>query len=759
MTGVPGVTLALEVNPVSIDLGTGAAVAVPALRLTGQLRGSGGPLLPAVTGPAGLSVEIGGLDAGFALDAARRPTLVLQARSATVGASQFAVLDLSSPDALAAAAQDVVAGAATSLLRNLGPAAVAAGVLLGLADPPGGPVLPKVDPVRLLSDPLGALRTYWDAALTAGQAEVQALLGVLRDAVADATQSAVPVTGTGTAGDPWLLPLTTGAGLGMSYEGGVLSAVLAGSAGTGDLAGTGIAATLTAQVRIADLGLAGPHAGRAAFLPGVSGELRFTHAGGGPLTLGAPPVALTATAAGIGITWSTGSALSAPAGAAGLRVVPVAEGVALLTPAGQIALPELGPGAAAALAGEAWAAVEALVAAGAAALASAAGATWPLTVVNALGWGSPRPGTPTLSGPYLSLAALVADPAAALRAEAAALADVTEGASGLLTLLDVLAELAGTPVARLGSGQALDPWRLPLLGDAADAAAGAMPALFATVEPAGPEGPATLLQQGVAGWQPGDPDLAPETLISALATEAGLDTDLADLLAGRGDVLTGLDDLTQRWLGTDGLVTLPGTGLPDGVTGHQVPDLAHPTPLAVLDLAAVDGLARPGGRSHRGAHRRGRAGAAGGAGRARRGRRPGGRSRPGPDRGRPAPASFGPPSAADPTGLWTVALGPRGACPAGHRRPGRGGRADRPAGRGAARPGGGGRRPGAGRGPRRGRAPGRPRGDRAGRGRRGGHCRDAVVTGQRGHPGPAARGGDPAAAGRARPGGGPGRAG
>ena len=164
--------------------------------------------------------------------------------------------------------------------------------------------------------------------------------------------------------------------------------------------------------------------------------------------------------------------------------MPVAEGVALLTPAGQIALPELGPGAAAALAGEAWAAVEALVAAGAGALASAAGATWPLTVVNALGWGSPRPGTGTLSGPYLSLAALVADPAAALRAEAAALADVTEGASGLLTLLDVLAELAGTPVARLGSGQALDPWRLPLLGDAADAAAGAMPALFATVEPA-----------------------------------------------------------------------------------------------------------------------------------------------------------------------------------------------------------------------------------------------------------------------------------
>ena len=283
-------------------------------------------------------------------------------------------------------------------------------------------------------------------------------------------------------------------------------------------------------------------------------------------------------------------------------------------------------------------------------------------MVNALGWGSPRPGTGTLSGPYLSLAALVADPAAALRAEAAALADVTEGAGGLLTLLDVLAELAGTPVARLGSGQALDPWRLPLLGDAADAAAGAMPALFATVEPAGPAGPATLLQQGVAGWQPGDPDLAPDTLISALATEAGLDPDLADLLAGRGDVLTGLGDLTQRWLGTDGLVTLPGTGLPDGVTAHQIPDLAHPTPLGALDLAAVDGLA----------------GAAAAAtvvhiavvapGLPVVLAAPGTGGGPAADHaldltaaGRP-PASFGPPPAADPTGLWTVALGPRGAC-------------------------------------------------------------------------------------------------
>ena len=666
VTGAPGVTLALEADPVSIDLGTGVAVAVPALRLTGQLRGSsGGPLLPAVTGPAGLSVEIDGLDAGFALDPARRPTLVLQALNATVGASQFAVLDLSSPDALAAAAQDAVAGAAGSLLRNLGPAAVAAGILLGLSDPPGGPALPKIDPVRLLSDPLGAVRAYWDAALTAGQAEVQALLEVLRDAVADATQSAVPVSGTGTASDPWLLPLTTGANLSVRYADGVLAAGLAGTVGTGDLAGTGVAATLTAQVQIAELGLSGAHAGRGR-IPARGQRRAAVHQGG---RRRADP----GRAAG-GAHRDRGRdrrhlehrdraghpVRDAEPGRAADRAGD--PGVALLTPAGQIALPELGPGTVAALADEMWAAVEQLVAAGAAVLAGTAWTTWPLTVVNALGWGSTRPGTGGLSGPYLSLADLVADPAAALRAEAVALADVTGGAGGLLTLLSVLAELAGAPVARLGSGQALDPWRLPLLGDAVDAAAGAMPALFATVEPTGPEGPATLLQQGVASWQPGDPDLAPETLISALATEAGLDPDLADLLTGRGDMLTGLDDLTQRWLGTDGLVTLPGTGLPDGVTGHLIPDLAHPTPLGALDLAAVDGLAGAAAAAtvvHIAVVAPGlpvvlaAAGADGG---------------PAADHaldltaaGR-APASFGPPSVTDPAGLWTVALGPRAVC-------------------------------------------------------------------------------------------------
>ena len=98
------------------------------------------------------------------------------------------------------------------------------------------------------------------------------------------------------------------------------------------------------------------------------------------------------------------------------------------------------------------------------------------------------------------------------------------------------------------------------------------------------------------------------------------------------------------------------------MTGHLVPDLAHPTPLGALDLAAVDGLAGAARRSHRGAYRvvapglpvvLAAAGADGG---------------PAADHaldltaaGR-APASFGPPSVADPAGLWTVALGPRAVC-------------------------------------------------------------------------------------------------
>ena len=366
VTGAPGVTLALEVDPVSIDLGTGAAVAVPALRLTGQLRGSGGPLLPAVTGPAGLSVEIGGLDAGFALDAARRPTLVLQARSATVGASQFAVLDLSSPDALAAAAQDVVAGAATSLLRNLGPAAVAAGVLLGLADPPGrprtaqgrpGPAAQR--PARRAQRVLGRGahgrpgRGAGAARGPAGRRRRRHPVGRAGDRDRDGSQPVAAAT-------------DDRCGPGISYR-GRRAVGRPGGLGRDRRPGRdghrGHADRPGARCRAGAIRAARRAGRRSCRAPAAScGSL---YAGGGPLTLGAPPVALTATAAGIGVTWSTGSALTAPAGTPGLRVVPVAEGVALLTPAGQIALPELGFRDRGGARREAWAAVEALVVAGA----------------------------------------------------------------------------------------------------------------------------------------------------------------------------------------------------------------------------------------------------------------------------------------------------------------------------------------------------------------------------------------------------------
>ena len=135
-SGASGVELALDIDPVVLDLGTGAAVALPRLAATVRIAAPSGPLL--VGGSArGLSIGVGSLEAGLSLDAARRPKLVLTAFDADVGATHFDVLDLSSPEALAAAAEDVVGDAAALLLEQLGPAGDAVAVLIGLAEPPG----------------------------------------------------------------------------------------------------------------------------------------------------------------------------------------------------------------------------------------------------------------------------------------------------------------------------------------------------------------------------------------------------------------------------------------------------------------------------------------------------------------------------------------------------------------------------------------------------------------------------------------------
>jgi hypothetical protein len=567
--GAAGVELALAIEPVTLDLGTGAAVALPDLAATATIAAAAGKLLEGAS-VDGLTIAVGSLHAGLAIDATRRPRLVLAAHDADVGATHFDILDLSSPEALADAVQHVVGDAVALLLARLGPAGDAVAVLIGFADPPGGgPAPPSVDVGAFLADPVGAVAAHWQKLVSAHADAVPAVLGVLRDAIAAGPVSAVAIEGTGTEANPWRVPVAEGLDLAAWHVADVVTVAIEASATTDDLGGAGVIAALRAQAVLATLDLDGRHA---SFLPSADGRLELRGPNGAPLTLGTSTVGASAQALGLALRWRAGSGVSGDAFATDAQII--------LTGA-TIAIPELvrDEEGRLTLDADGWAAVEALLAAVAELAGRAAGVSWPATVAGLLGW------TPGAGGPHLELAALVADPTATLGAYAREVLAVAESAATLEQALDLLAGLlAGELGTRLGTGRLDAPWRIDLGGGAS---------VLAGLGPDGPENPATLVLGALRGWQPGDPGLDSDTLFGELALDGTLDGELADLVARRGDVAAGLAALVERFTATDGLVALPPGTLPAGVTEHRADDLPHTAPLGQLGLAGVLGGAPP----------------------------------------------------------------------------------------------------------------------------------------------------------------------
>jgi hypothetical protein len=569
-TGATGVELGLTLEPVTLDLGTGAAVALPSLAATARIAAAAGRLLEGGTAH-GLTIAVGSLEAGLALDGARRPRLVLLARDADVGATHFDVLDLSSPEALAAAAQDVVGEAVALLLDALGPAGDAVGVLIGLTDPPGGGTAPpQLDVGAFLADPLGAVASHWRTLIADHADVVPAVLGVLRDAIAAAPVAAVPIDGTGTEADPWRVPVAEGLDLLAWRVADSVTVAVEASVTADDLAGSGVTAALRAQAVLVVLDLANRHA---AFLSTADGRIELRGPDDAPLTLGTSTVGASARALGLALSWRAG---------AGVSGGPLATDVRIVVAGSTLAIPELVRGADGRLTldAEGWAAVETLLGAVAELAGSAAGVSWPATIAGLLGWMPSAAG-----GPRLELEALVADPAAALGGFAREVLAVAESAATVERALDLLAGLLAGPLGtRLGAGRLDAPWRLDLGGGAA---------LLAGLGPDGPETPPTLITGALRTWQPGDPGLDSDALFGELALDATLDGELADLVARRGDVAAGLAALIERWTGTDGLVALPAGVLPAGVVEHRADDFPHTAPLGQLDLTEVLGGAPP----------------------------------------------------------------------------------------------------------------------------------------------------------------------
>ncbi|HEY7487640.1 MAG TPA: DUF6603 domain-containing protein [Streptosporangiaceae bacterium] len=567
--GATDVLLRAEADLFTVDLGAGAATALPRLSVFARFgRAPGGPgtVLLDVTNPVAVRAEA--LRAGVELDGARKPIFLLAADRVTISGNDYDVLDLTSPDALAEVAGTVLADVVADLLGLLGPAGTAVGVLLGFAPPPGHPAVPTIDLGLLLQNPVAAVAGYWTTLLDAHADAVPAVLATLRDLVADADRVAEDITGTGTADDPWRVPLAGPVDLVAWADPGPLLQVGVATGFAVDTLGGGCSLVETSvKVTVAEIDFAVPRVG---FLAGVDAALTVRASGGNPARLGGDFFAITADRVGLTGTWTP---------SAGLRLGFIAPQLMVEVedaPPFALPLPEIGADGSIEFPPEAWDAVEAF----AAIVVRGAAPPWVAALLYALGWGVP----PSPSRPYLRLADLVADPEAALRAW---LASVRAASDPELfgVAFAVLTNLAGAPdgsgsLLLTGTGSPADPYLVSM----ADLAAAPKLAVWAL--PAGPCGPVSNAPDVLRAWRPGDPGLTPEALADGLRAEASCSVDVADLVSGRPDPAAGIAALVARWTGTDGRIAPPAAD-PPGVTVHTVDDAPYGT--IPLDLAGLLG--------------------------------------------------------------------------------------------------------------------------------------------------------------------------
>ena len=189
---------ALPALDVYAELGATAAGAAPLVETT----------LPA---PAAADVTVARARVGLALDQQRRVAPVVEARGVTIGGTPYAVLDLSSADAVAEAATGALDAVVESLVDALGstPRGHALAALAGLVRPDGvaeadpWPELPAV--AELFADPVAAILCYHVELLEQAGDSVpwapmaRELATLLRE---PGTPAGV-LSGSGSEDDPW----------------------------------------------------------------------------------------------------------------------------------------------------------------------------------------------------------------------------------------------------------------------------------------------------------------------------------------------------------------------------------------------------------------------------------------------------------------------------------------------------------------------------------------------------------------------------
>ncbi|HET9444424.1 MAG TPA: hypothetical protein VFO65_13930, partial [Acidimicrobiales bacterium] len=532
--------VAAVVDVLTVDVVDGGLTAVPKAELLVSLAGDGARLLP--TGP----VRIGGVQVGLGFDAGDLVP-VLRALDVQVGSDPpHAVVDLSSADAVVAAAGQLAGQLVGAALDALGDTGAHLKALLGLTPPAG---VDPLDAAVLLTDPLAALRDWWQGLL--GDPDPAKARAVLDHVVALLGQNpAAGTTGVGTAAAPYSIPVLQSPAFSLDVwrDGSTLVVAPTLSKRFSDLAGgcTLVVTTVRAELAAVDLAT-----GQLSLLRSAELSIAFRGRGSTEARLALGPVALVAQRIGFAARWSA---------AAGFRFGLDAPGLAadLGTATVPLELPTGAGWQAAALTD-----VENLV--GVLGVTNPSG--WLHDLVDLLGWTFGAEAHPH----RLGLAALVADPGAELaRWGRALLTDevlVGRVASTLARLL------TGSTTGRAGildgRGTPSDPWVLPL-GTGAGA-----PALSLAIGPDGPRIAPSTTTDALRTWRPGRPGLAPGGLARAVLDEGLAGDDTAALARGRGQLGTGLEALVVRVTGTDVMVAPPPPSSP--VAGVAVS--THPSML------------------------------------------------------------------------------------------------------------------------------------------------------------------------------------
>ncbi|HEX3609322.1 MAG TPA: DUF6603 domain-containing protein [Solirubrobacterales bacterium] len=552
-----------------IDLGAGTAGALPNCTLGAVLgrrpTGSGTPLLSG--DPA-----VDRLVVGFALDGDRKPTLHLAAERVTIGGHVHDVLDLSTPGAVAEAAEEALSDVVDELFGKLGKAGDTVRRLLGLAPPTGFSTLDTVELAHLIQDPLGTVAGYWQTLVANHREAVPALLGDLRDLVADTSIQPPSAPGKGTEAEPWRMPIVGPVELRAWADGDLLTIALGADLVVEDLGQGCTRLDSGATIGLVALDLAGRHA---SFLPAV--EVFFaararTADGPAPANVELGSIAFEAGEVGLEARWQPVGGLSVGVRAPNLTL-------RVGDAAVPIVLPTIGADGSVALDDAGLDALEGLLGA----LAAAAPVGLVADLARTLGW-RPRAADEAAQSPRLRLADLRSDARAAVVRWVGelALSEAGEMERVLRPLARALSGGLDDWGALTGLGTPDDAWRLDL------DALGAAPSLTAWVEPEGPAAAPGEAPAAIGLWHDGAGALPFDLLLGALQADAIADSALGALIDGREGLVDGLEGLVARWAGSDGRVIPPPADIP-GIAVGTLDGVLHDGLAEALDLPALLG--------------------------------------------------------------------------------------------------------------------------------------------------------------------------